>query len=1341
MLPSERLNRLFNRFLQIIVLIYQGIALIAFVIIPFLAVNWMRTPFPGAFVEQTMVFNGVGQQTPAESWGLFLDKQLRVNYQLTGVNGVDVRSEAQVQAALAGSAAGQQVPVVLRRIADGALETRLVTLQAFPANARLAYFFIPYGIGLIFLGISLWIFGLRRGEPAGGAFTLFATSVAISCAALFDLYTTHWLSLLWTFSLAFGAGALIDLALVFPQEMRWPKSRPALRWIGYAIGLVLFALAAFHLYDLNQPAAYILNWRTIYIFFSLAIILFVGMVLYRRFAARSPVVRQQARTILWGVIIAFGPLGFWFLLTAFPKSLLPALQQYNFPPILLLFTVVFPLVTGFTILRQRLLRTDFLLRQGVVYALLTVLVLGGYALLVSGLVLLFDQAFQANNPLFIGLIVFVLALGLNPLRNRLQQFVDLVFFRGVRAYEQRVRQFSHELTNTVDLAAILRILRAHITTSLLPDQVHIYVYDPLSDQYVAAAGEDGRPTSDIRFNTSSPLVQALGNAEMPFFFDETSLPPALHSEQARLALLGAQLYVTLPGSDRPIGWLALGARRSGETYATQDLNFLTQIGNAAAIAIERAQVIFNLERRVREMNILARVAQGVNITVAFDDILELIYAQTAQVLPVDDFHITLFNKESDYFYFAFCLENKDRLTERENQPLPPSAGLSPSIIRNSRPILTPDYARECQARNVAPFTAGVHAWVGVPLNAGADTIGALSVGSHDASVVYTPGQQELLQSIAEQAAGAIVKARLLLETERRAHQLSTLNDITRQLTGTLETEPLLQNILDSAVTILNCEAGTLFLVDETTDELVFKATAGPVAQNLIGQRLPPRSGIVGRAVETHGPVVENDAQHSAGRFAPTDQQTGFISRTLLAVPLQVKESVIGVLEVINRKDGLPFVDDDQNLLSAFAGQASVAIENARLYTLTDQALNDRVEELSVMQRIDRELNASLDATRAMRLTLEWAMRQSSADAGLIGILEGKGIRLAAQQGYEEIEQTYKETPMPLEQLAMRTAVETGQPQRMALDDHQPGLLAGALTQTVVPIRRETKVIGLIVLESRSVEPQLATALTFLARLSDHAAIAISNAQLYHQVQAANDAKSEFVSFVAHELKNPMTSIKGYTELLSKGAVGPVTEMQASFLGTIHSNVERMSTLVSDLNDNSKIEANRLRLDFKAVELAEVVDEVMRSSKRQIEDRKQSAVVNLPARLPKVWADRTRIAQIMTNLVNNANKYTPEGGVITVSAEKSANQWDPEGAAEVLHIWVQDNGIGISLEDQKKIFQKFFRSEDSKAREAPGTGLGLNITRSLIEMMGGRIWFDSEFRQGTTFHFTVPVAEG
>jgi signal transduction histidine kinase len=458
----------------------------------------------------------------------------------------------------------------------------------------------------------------------------------------------------------------------------------------------------------------------------------------------------------------------------------------------------------------------------------------------------------------------------------------------------------------------------------------------------------------------------------------------------------------------------------------------------------------------------------------------------------------------------------------------------------------------------------------------------------------------------------------------------------------------------------------------------------------------------------------------------------------MAVPLQAKDSITGVIEVINRRDGLPFVQDDQTLLTAFAGQAAVAIENARLYTLTDQELAVRVEELSVMQRIDRELNASLEMDRAMRITLDWALRQSGAEAGLIGMLEESTLQVMSHQGFDDSMENLPDQKMKVEIPAMIKVVETGLPQQLTVVASKDKLLLNAHTQMVIPIRRETTVIGLLHLESMS-DSQVD--IDFLTRLTDHAAIAISNAQLYAEVQRANLAKSDFVAFVAHELKNPMTSIKGYTELLAGGAVGQINEMQTNFLNTIKSNVERMSTLVSDLNDNSKIEAGRLRLEYKATNAAELVDEVIRSLKRQIEDKKQTLEVVIPEKLSPMWADRTRVGQVLTNLASNSYKYTPEGGILQIGVEETANQWDPEGAVRVIHLWVKDNGIGMTPEDQQKMFQKFFRSDDPKAREAPGTGLGLNITKSLVEMQGGRIWFESEFRKGTTFHFTIPVAEG
>ena len=1319
-----------NLILQWAVLAYQALAVGSFIVGLFLASAWLRLPFMGAFFEPTMAWNGAEPTGPSASWYMFGNLDHQVGDQLAAIQGTPIHNASEMQQVLSQFYPGETVTATIRPV-QGPEKTVNVTLDAFPSADRVTYFIVPSVMALFFLGISIWIFGMRRAEPAGRSFTLFASSLAIVVGAFFDLYTTHALSYIWTLALAITGGALIDLALSFPQEARLVTGRPYLRWIGYVIAVLLAGIVFPSLYDLQHPTNYFAGWRNLYLFDAVAVLFFFGMTIYHGFTARSPVVKSQARMILWGTFLAFAPLTLWMLTTP--------IHLFEFSPFLFAPIVLFPATTGYTILRFRLLSTTEWLRRGIVYAALSVLVLAGYALTVSGISLIFTSSVAANN-LWVGLFVFVLALTLEPIRSRLQEFVDTTFFRGQRAYAERIQKFSHEMTTALDLTAIARILREQVTSTLTPEQIHIFTYDPINDQFLALSGSDNRPTSDIRFGVNSPLARYFAREHLPLYLDGSSLPPALESEQSRLALLGARLFLALPGEKIPTGWLALGPRRSGQPYTPQDVTFLENLSDQASVGIERVQTVADLERRVQEMNALARVSQGVNVTLTFDDVLELIYAQTSQIIPTSYFHITLYNKDNNYYYYGFCLENGDRLQDRENLPLPTGIGLAPEIIRKGRPILTQEYTRECQERGMTPSTEEIFAWMGVPLNAGADTIGALSVGSQESTVSYTRTQLSLLQAIADQTAGAIVKARLLQDSQKRTLQLSTLNEITRQLTSTLELDPLLQNLLESAVSILNCEAGSLLLVDEQTDELVFKVTVGPVAANLVGQRMPADEGIVGRAVQTRAPIIENDAQRSPGHFVAADQQTGFISRSLLAVPLQVKDHVIGVVEVINRRDGLPFVGDDQTLLTAFVGQAAVAIENARLYTLTDQELSARVEELSVMQRIDRELNASLEMDRAMRITLEWAMRQSHAEAGLIGMLEDNQLSIMAEQGYEERSAAQTEQIVHLEIPVINSAIASGQPQRVSLarEAGVGGLLGIAHTQIAIPIRREAQVIGLLLLETSSDSQE---DMAFLNRLSDHAAIAISNAQLYSEVERANLAKSEFVSFVAHELKNPMTSIKGYTELLAAGAVGQITDMQSNFLNTIRSNVERMSTLVSDLNDNSKIEAGRLRLDYKAVSVADVVDETLRSTKRQFEDKKQTIDVEVPAQLPAVWADRTRVAQVLVNLVSNAYKYTPEGGVITVGAEAAPNQWDSAGAARVVHLWVRDNGIGISPEDQAKIFQKFFRSDDSKAREAPGTGLGLNITKSLVEMQGGRIWFESVYRNGTTFHFTVPVAEG
>ena len=157
-------------------------------------------------------------------------------------------------------------------------------------------------------------------------------------------------------------------------------------------------------------------------------------------------------------------------------------------------------------LRLRRLRTDLLLRRGILYAVLTILVVAGYALLVSWLSLIFGGAIGANNPWLIGLIVALLTLALLSLRNWLQKGVDALLLRGQRAYQQHIQDFAQELTSAIELASISRTLRRHIVNTLAPGQLHIYIHDPLNDRYLATPGEDDRPTSDIHFAPNNPLV-------------------------------------------------------------------------------------------------------------------------------------------------------------------------------------------------------------------------------------------------------------------------------------------------------------------------------------------------------------------------------------------------------------------------------------------------------------------------------------------------------------------------------------------------------------------------------------------------------------------------------------------------------------------------------------------------------------------------------------------------------------------------------------------------------------------------------------------------------------------
>lgn len=1343
-----------NTLLAGLVMLALLLTLVVYLILPYLAWRWLNHPFLGAFVEQTLVFNGVRPASGSRWAGI--EAGLTYPHHLRSVDGQPVRTAGELSQLLERYDVGQTVRL---EYADALRQSQAVqiTLQAFPPRDALAFFVIPYFIGLGYLVAGLWVFRLRRMEAAGRAFALFCCSVAIIIGALFDLYTTKWFVRLWTAAIPVGAGALITLGLVFPQEAALVTGRPALRWIGFAPAIYLIIAAERVLYDYSQYTAYARAWLYAYQYAGLAILFFLGMSLYRRARAASPIAREQSRLILIGSALAFLPIFIYFGLatlstaSADPPAWVAAASKFNaalyLPPL-----VLFPLAVAYAILRYRLLDTDIIVGRALVYASLAVVTAVGYGLLVFGASLVTGSLVPANNPGLLALLVFALVLGLNPLRRKTQQFVDAIFFRSARAYRERLQDFARQLTQTVDLSEIIQAVKKTIDDAVRPAHIYVYLRGPAND-YRDYAPPGRRAGTDIRFAENGGLARLLSRQPgVLYLTPDAPLPPDLIGERARLAVIGSTVYVPLPGKSgasaaggQPgvAGWLALGARLSGEPYTREDLTFLEAIADQAAIAVERAQVISDLERRVTELNVLGQVSQAVNFSIAFNDLLELVYAQASKVVDAANFHIVLYDRPSQTLAYVFFVERDERISSAENRPWPMGQGLISEVIRTGQPLLTDDYRAECDRRRVAWLQHPFRAWMGVPLNAGAaGTLGAMSVASFTPGQTFTDDQVKIFWAIADQAATAIEKSRLYQQTEARARQLATLNAVAQTLTSTLDLDALLQQIVASAVSLLNSEAGSLLLIDAETGEYIFTVTTGPVAPDLIGRRLPAGEGAAGAAVLTGRPAIINDAQADPRWYQGADQTTGFVTRSVLAAPLRSKDHTLGALEIINKRDGSPFNEEDQDLVMAFASQAAVSIENARLYTQTDQALAARVDELTMIQRIDRELNAALDIDRVLSITLDWALRQTGAEAGAVGIVVPEGVQLIAMQGYPDGAADYRQKPIPTHAGIIGRVVRTGQASLVTDVWQDPDYLAlrpDTAAQLTLPIRSEEATIGVIALESPDAGCFSQEHVQFMTRLADHASVAVTNARLYSEVQAANLAKSEFVSFVSHELKTPMTSIKGYADLLAQGAVGPVTDMQANFLNTIRSNVDRMATLVSDLADISRIEAGRMRLEMATIPFQAVIDEVVRSTANQIASKGQTLVQAIEPNLPAIWGDQVRLVQVLTNLVSNANKYTPSGGTITLRVEQSNNLWDPEGAPRVLHVSVRDTGIGISPEDQQRIFTKFFRAEDRAVREIPGTGLGLNIFKNLVELQGGKAWFESQLGQGSTFHFTVPVA--
>jgi signal transduction histidine kinase len=353
------------------------------------------------------------------------------------------------------------------------------------------------------------------------------------------------------------------------------------------------------------------------------------------------------------------------------------------------------------------------------------------------------------------------------------------------------------------------------------------------------------------------------------------------------------------------------------------------------------------------------------------------------------------------------------------------------------------------------------------------------------------------------------------------------------------------------------------------------------------------------------------------------------------------------------------------------------------------------------------------------------------------------MRILHTYGYQEsdLPDSIENNLLPLDRGIVSRVIRTKKPDLqtdVSIDPDYVPSLRQANSQMTIPIMAGEVIIALLILEKNYKPPLGLLDQAFVQRLTEHAAIAIENARLYRELESTNKAQSRYMGVGAHELKNALAPIKGWTDFLMSGMLGTVTDQQENSLKVIKSNVGRAELIIQDLRDFARMQANELRVRAEPTSMRNIVVETLRTFTQQLEDKDQRLVNHIINKeLPDIMGDSQRLIQVMTNFISNANKYSPEEATITLDAEVLENR--PDDQPDALMVSIADTGMGIGEEDQKKMFQPYFRTQQAEESDIPGTGLGMSLTKEIIMQHGGDVWLESELGVGTTFFFTIPLA--